>query len=406
VREYDGQYPLREVSQSELYALLAQHKASLGSDVERPALRELLVRGLAIPEGFKFTYADLRHTCFEKVNFVQCEFSGAILERTDFGSSSLTNCTFSSCETMRGMVLREARDSKFEFVAFSGCNLHERRFENCSFRRVGFDDARLECLDFINCTFDACNFSNAQNIAYVDFHGGRLTDCNLQSADFATCQNFVLDGTDVRGLRLPVRSSDRWSQLVRSCTGANMLFNLLFLGAFFSPFILKGVGLTALGHLEVRLMERSSLVTAKLSGTANAAIPSLVQICEIIHCKPVPVWRALLGAETNIWVWAVGIVLLVYNAIRAFLTWRIAPMKEEQQTSGNPPVYFPDLQLAAVRLEREGASHLKSIVTEIWHSYAPFWRLHKVISIVFLFTILLSLVHFVKFFRETVFLPG
>lgn len=384
---------LQEVSQSELDSLLAQQKELTKYRAERPSLANLLIKGLVIPTGFNFLSADLSGTRFEKVDLDGCDFQFAILRGVEFRSSRVRKCNFYACESIEGIVFQEVHDSKFEHVSFAECNLHEKWFENCSFRYVEFSGARLEFLNFVRCQFRNCTFAEAATIKSVDFHGARLTQCDLHEADFSTCSNFVLDGSDVHDLRLPVRSSDPWSQLVRSYTGTTMLFNLLFLGVFFSPLILKGLGLIALGHIEAHLGQRAS-------GSSPA------EICQAIHCKAVPVWRALLGPETSFWVWSVGIVLLAYNAIRALLTWRIAPLKEEQQVSAKTPIYFPDLEIVAARLADRSFSNFRWLLIEIWHSYAPFWWLHRIIKIVFWFAIALALWHLLQFFGETVYLPG
>jgi hypothetical protein len=125
-----------------------------------------------------------------------------------------------------------------------------------------------------------------------------------------------------------------------------------------------------------------------------------------------------------------AIGLLVYNLIRMFLTWRIAPLKEEEAASRQTPLYFPrapgffstlfstalppgsvapagrGIRAIMVRLglrlraaAREAVRELPPYSTEIWHAYAPLSVLHRIISFAFVATIVLSFVHFLIFFQ-------
>jgi hypothetical protein len=198
--------------------------------------------------------------------------------------------------------------------------------------------------------------------------------------------------------------------------GANLLFNFLFLAAFFTPFIIKGLGLIALSHLELialshleaRLSERLAVVASKA-----AEYPSLVEIqkaldpCATLRCEPVSVWRVLLGHDVSWWVFGIGIALLAYNVARALLTWRIAPLKQEEEVSGRSPYFLPNwtrTQLWEAVLRRDWTA-LMTYKDELWHAYAPLWWIHKVIKYAFYATIILSLWRLIGFFQEQVYLP-
>jgi hypothetical protein len=42
------------------------------------------------------------------------------------------------------------------------------------------------------------------------------------------------------------------------------------------------------------------------------------------------------------WVFGIGMALLAYNVARALLTWRIAPLKQEEEVSGRSPYFLPN----------------------------------------------------------------
>jgi hypothetical protein len=361
---------LRPVSQDELNEILQAHAAHCKyRSSPKVDFHHLLIKGLAIPEGYDFRHVDFSHTCFEDTEVKSCNF---------------VHCNFFST------------------------NLDGVKFTDCQFDSVDFASSTLLHLTLERCLFNFCFFRGAKRVRYFSFGGAHLVDCDLTGVDLQFCDGFVLDNTVTPGIRLPLRSDDPWSQLVRSYTGAKLLFNFLFLAAFFTPLIIKGVGLVALSHLETRLSEKLAVV-AKTA----ALYPSLVEIqqaldpCAIYRCEPIPVWRVLLGYDVSPWLFWIGIALLLYNVARAFLTWRIAPLKEEEVVSGRSPYFLPRWTKSHLwaAVQRSDWTALKEYKDELWHAYAPLWWIHKVIQYAFYGTIVLSLWHFIGFFQEKVYLP-
>jgi uncharacterized protein YjbI with pentapeptide repeats len=56
----------------------------------------LLIKGLAIPEGYEFRDVDLSYTCFEDTEVKDCKFFNANLTHTIF--PKVIGCEFQSCE--------------------------------------------------------------------------------------------------------------------------------------------------------------------------------------------------------------------------------------------------------------------------------------------------------------------
>jgi hypothetical protein len=374
---------LREVSQSELNAMLATHaeylRTGLGPKVN---FEHLLIKGLTIPEGSDFRRMDLSFTRFENTTF--------------------------------NLVM-------FSYIDFAGARFDDVQFQKCLFSNVEFSNSTWRHINFENCLFDFCFFRGAKNFQFCDFGGAHLQDCDLTGVDIQFCKRFVLDNTVTPGMRLPLRSPDPWSQLVRSYTGAKLLFNFLFLAVYFTPFVVKGLGLIALSRMEARLSERLAAVAQKVAEKIaehpleiqQALGPMLLEIqkvldpCATYSCEPIPVWRVLLGHDLSWWWFWLGIVLLAYNVARAFLTWRIAPLKEEEVVSGRSPYFLPRWEMNHVwqTIRRRDWARLKLYAEELWHAYGPLWWMHRVIKYAFFAVIVLSLWNLIGFFGETVYLP-
>jgi hypothetical protein len=205
-----------------------------------------------------------------------------------------------------------------------------------------------------------------------------------------------------------VRSSDPWSQLLRTYTGANLVFNLLILAAFFAPFVIKGLGLIVLGYIEVGLLEMMYALNERLPQGTGLRLPKPEEICALLRCREIPVWRVLLGSDTSVWVWMIGIVLLVYNVLRAILTYRVALLRDEQEASGVTPRYNPNFSFQTVRgaLRELDWRTIKFEFSEIWHAYAPLWWMHQLILIMFMLAIAVLIWRLIEFFSATVYLPA
>jgi uncharacterized protein YjbI with pentapeptide repeats len=401
---------LRPVSQDELNRMLQAAAHSNDNSKPKVDFDHLLIENLVIWE-YEFQGVDFSYTCFKSCKFNDCKFV-----RSNLHSVKFTDCEFHdlSCFQYTEVKSCEFNDCKFlntDFysVKFTPVYGESAKFTDCEFDEVDFLKSSLEYLTLERCQFHFCLFRGAERVRFFSFGGAHLKDCDLTGVDLQFCRDFVLDNTVTPGMRLPVRSRDPWSQLVRSYTGANLLFNFLFLAAFFTPFVIKGVGLIALSRAEARLTEKLALLAEK-----TAQYPFLVEIqqalnpCAASRCEPIPVWRVLLGYDVSPWVFWIGIVLLLYNGARAFLTWRIAPLKEEEVVSGRSPYFLPRWPKIKLwrAVQHRNWTDLNQCKEELWHAYAPLWWIHKVIQYTFYVAIIAALWHFIGFFQEKVYLPA
>jgi uncharacterized protein YjbI with pentapeptide repeats len=393
----------KKISQSEFDVLLQLLKVRSENleEFDNPFLFEnLSIDRLVVPPKTDFSHAHFVNTHFHDTPLQGSFFSGTRFINCRL--PNLQNCKFSDNEFV-ACVLRDATGCQFHKASFSRSVWRSIQFRACSFSDIKFDGDTFMGVSFSSCIFKRVDFRRTATLDSVRFGNARLNDCNLAATDFSNCRNFILDGTNIKDARLPVRSSDPWSHLVRSYTGAHMAFNAMVLAAFFVPFLLKGLGLIALGRLE-------GIILQAISDRSNHTIISPTDICIAVSCKAVPVWKIVLGLDESWWVALVGLLLLGYNTLRALLTWRVAPLQEDQGRSWKTPRYLPDFPVEPGWWELNFGYffHWRSFWNskgEFWNSYAPLWWMHRIISVIFYFAIALFTFRFVQFLQETVMLP-
>jgi uncharacterized protein YjbI with pentapeptide repeats len=432
---------LHELSQSEFDNILSQHKRYLEDrrPSEKPTLAHCRLYKLTVPVGCRFDRIDFTGCEINGLQFINCTFRNC-----DFSLASITSGKFDSCDfshaKMRNarLIGWDAVNCQFRGVDMHSVYMHEGRFQNCFFIGIEFTEAKVEYTQFLTVDlkrtiihffrllgkqkeplptlgrskFEACSFQDASELRYIDFGESRLTDCDLREVDLATCTGFVFDNTEITQTRLPVATDEPWLILVRKYTGSRMLFNLIFLGIYFTPLIVKGILLLSLAQIELALINRFSVTnpTSEPSLLTQFADPS--KACAALQCKSVPVYQLILGANVKIGILIAGMTLLFYNILRFILTIKVGPLKEEEALTGRTPPYFRTRALAIpygamflVRLKGYFA-YLKGNISDITNSYAPYWYGRRIISIIFYIAILLSLYHLLIFLRTDVLLPS
>jgi hypothetical protein len=133
-------------------------------------------------------------------------------------------------------------------------------------------------------------------------------------------------------------------------------------------------------------------------------------------CREVPVWKLILGPGPGLGAAIASVGLLIYNIFRALLTWLVAPLRDDQVSSGRTPFYFGDVDkprpaitagtfrnlslrgtlrywaLIARRLPW-AAGVLRPYFKELLYAYGPLFRLHQIVRVFFYLTFALALWH-------------
>ncbi len=80
-------------------------------------------------------------------------------------------------------------DMQFENVDYSGQELYDREFENCTFINCNFTNSKLVSNNLIDCVFKGCNFSMSQ-LVDTGLKGVSFNNCKLTGIDFSKCNQF------------------------------------------------------------------------------------------------------------------------------------------------------------------------------------------------------------------------
>jgi uncharacterized protein YjbI with pentapeptide repeats len=376
---------------------LAHHRADSSAPI--PSFSKIHFFGVDVPFGTDFTGVDLSDSVFEEAKLRDCKFERTDLRRTRF--ARLERCKFVNCSDM-GLAVEVAIECEFSSCKFRDTRKTGSRFRRCKFSYSTFYDLGLVGVQFIDTEFSCVKFTSDVKLRIADFGGARLSDCTIET-DMTDCKNFTLDRTNIEKARFQWKSKDPWSQLIWNYTGANMATNLILLAAFFTPLVVKGLGLIALARLEARLATRASALAMESTSEIGSVAGKNADLCLMVKCKVVPVWHILLGMDQSPWLFAVGCTLLIYNGLRAFLTWRIAPLKAEQVITGRSPSYWPRFPGFS---SSEPGKELADTIDAVWGAYAPLWWIHRVISILFYFAVAVALWKLVEVFRTDVMLPA
>lgn len=162
-------------------------------NLDRANLRGTIFRG-AILTGSVFDEADLTGA-----NFERADMRGAVFHGTDLTRSSLAAAD-----------LRQNPETESGWEEAEAC-----RFRGAKLAQTVFKDAKLVSVDFSGSYMLETDFSGADlrksNFAAADLQAIRLTNTELEGADFALAVVDQLTRDQVRAAQLPVGSAPRIS---------------------------------------------------------------------------------------------------------------------------------------------------------------------------------------------------
>lgn len=288
--------------------------------------------------GVDFSATSLAGTSFFRCVLRSIKFGGP-LAGVDFGRASLTDVDFSDTDLLD--------------CSFASANATACRFDNARLRSapalaqpsermvMTLEQALLRACTFLDTDFEGCSLARSVFI-----------DCDLRRA-----KGLSLDDTVLRSTLLSPDAKDDWSVLQRSYSGANMVFNLIAMVIFFAPWIAQGFYWSVVNRFEIGLIDGVARLEAELAKRPAEAerLAVLAAILRTVdpkfkacvrppqgagrpeHAACRPVWQILIGAHEGAAALALSVLLLIYNAARLFLTWRVALLREDEKRSWQSP---------------------------------------------------------------------
>jgi len=253
----------------------------------------------------------------------------------DLREADLTGANLSFAD-LRKSILTGA---KLQQANLSGAKLMRAELVQAKLERADLTDAdlrkaNLSCANLQNAILDSAKMQDA-NLFNANLRDAKLLAANLKNANLRSASHLILDETIVTGASFGIDAQDPWSILRRNYSGSRLIFNLLFLVAFFSPYLAKVAFWAWVNRVqtyaEAIVNERTSAV-----GVDSGLIRNLSR-CLAEQCDPMPAWQLIVGADKG-WLFCVlAIALIAYNTLRAGITWRVASLREEEERMGCSP---------------------------------------------------------------------
>lgn len=233
-------------------------------------------------------------------------------------------------------VLVDLEGANVPMANLAGANLRDANLKGANFLMANLSGAHLNSANLEGVSFNHANLKGA-SLFGGELKGANLTEANLDEVDLRAANNYILDNTRTRNTRFSPQSKDPWSILRSNYTGPAMLWTVLALIAATVPYIAKVLYWSAVNRSQV------------LSGE--------ILTCENYDCYTVI--QLVLGFDKDALSWLIPSVLIAYNVLRGIITYKVAPMRDEEERSGYSPSW-----------NGQGS---------VWRGYRLLYSMHKVV---------------------------
>ena len=289
----------------------------------------------------------------DSADFIGAQFgAGANFGRAQFGDHADFLAEFGDHANFSDARFGAEANFASAIFGYRAAFLRVQFGDNAGFDMAWFGDSTA----FTSARFGSnADFGRAQFGANASFRLARfgrgvcLEDADLSGADLRNASGLILNNTLIRGARFSPRANDPWSKLRQTYTGPRMVFTLLLLVLFFTPYLLRTAGWVGVHHSQERLtaiieelQHRHAEGTQPLREDFRAdlnAIEALLPSADSERWRATRVGWLVLSWDQGWRYWALALILLGYNFIRLGLTLVVAPMRDEEERSGHSPVY-------------------------------------------------------------------
>ena len=348
--------------------------------------------------------AQLSRTRLDDARLNAAQLAVAALDKTNLSNAECCKAIFTGAN-LAGANLFGANltDATFQGADLTGASLQSA---NCT--RTDFAGANLT-----NANLSGANLSNAF-LTGTDLTRANLGDFPLSWWRWWNI-SFVLDRCLLNGTRLPRRAADPWTKLRRTYSGPSLIFLVLFTAvALISP--LSSIVLwSSVSWAEHRTLDYAAGVLASsielvqrmqlgedqkawvseteaflkelettvdqspepLRRNAERALSLVEKGLTVFHApegvragltrvrdrvralmdgrvRSLRVWQLIIGVDAPLWQKVLLSALILYNLLRAFLTYSVGPMRDDQDATN---------------------------VTPAQHDYWRYWQFHKWVAV-------------------------
>jgi uncharacterized protein YjbI with pentapeptide repeats len=252
------------------------------------------------------------------------ELSGAYLMSHDLRGAALM---------IANLAEADLRAAKLSDANLYGANLTRANLGAAELTRTNLGDAHLV----------------KTNLQHAKLSQAKLERANLEEAILIDALDVRLDANLIRNARFSPYAKDPWSVLRRSYTGSRFALHLLLLLAFVIPYLIRAVTWVGANEAQVMILSTANKLEdfanniktdePRKSALIHEIASELSKPCLSRNCKETAVWRILTALDREPQYWILVMALWLYNLSRGILTWRVSPLREEEERSGYCPRY-------------------------------------------------------------------
>lgn len=269
---------------------------------------------------------DLSEADLSGANLSEINFSRANLHKAILFDTNLTKADLSKANLSRTWLV----GAKLIEADLGGADLH--------------GDTKLALIDL-----SGANLRDA-DLTHTDFRNADLSAVDLEGVHLRTAIGIRLDGHDLTDVRFSPGAKDAWSRLRRTYSGPRYALHLIFLIAFLIPYIAKSLMWVGVTNTQQVMIDMQATIQQAAESVADSTYQPLAVAletaaerlaayvpCEETGWKQYRVAQLLVGWDKN-WLQVVLVfVLLLYNALRGFLTFKVSLLREEEERSHYSP---------------------------------------------------------------------
>lgn len=298
--------------------------------------------------------SDLRESNFSDTKLMNIQFKNSYFEWSQISNSDFSNLNgmpigYSPPKNIDEFINQiKLNNVLLPYSEINDAVLEELKLTEGFFYRSTFRKCTIENTDILKSNLTECSFIDT-NINHVNFESSNLAGTKFINTIIKNSTNIAFDGSLLERCRIHKSTKEKWTQLKNNYTGSNFIFNMIFLLAFILPMLIKVV-----------------------FWSNYQKILELTEQSEYLNFKEYYMWEIVLGKSSgNTLLLMTTISLLLYNLLRAFLTYKVGIASTEEQINGFTPEY---------------------------HEYAWLYPLHIITKLLFYFSLIIftfNLYHYI-----------